>query len=110
MRVFSAERDWGQFHDPKSVLLALVGEVGELAELYQWLPAASAGELARREPLRTRSAEEMADVLLYLVLLADVLGIDLADAAHAKLTEAGRRYPPDAAGGSAPARHRPGTS
>ncbi|HBW19669.1 MAG TPA: nucleotide pyrophosphohydrolase [Actinobacteria bacterium] len=105
MRAFSEERDWGRFHDPKSVLLALVGEVGELAELYQWLPAESVGDLARREPLRTRSAEEMADVLLYLVLLADVLGIDLAEAANAKLTEAQRRYPPGAAGGSAPSRH-----
>jgi NTP pyrophosphatase (non-canonical NTP hydrolase) len=47
----------------------------------------------------------MADVLLYLVLLADVLGIDLAEAANAKLTEAQRRYPPGAAGGSAPSRH-----
>ena len=103
MRAFSGERDWGRFHDPESVLLALVGEVGELAELYQWLPAASAGVLGRREPLRTRSAEEMADVLLYLVRLADVLGIDLADAAQAKLTTAERRHPPDTVSGSAPA-------
>ncbi len=78
MREFSAARDWGQFHDPKSVLLALVGEVGELAELFQWLPADQARRLAGDEPLRTRAGEELADVLLYLVLLADVLGIDLA--------------------------------
>lgn len=99
MRQFSAERDWGGFHDPKSVLLALVGEVGELAELFQWLPAHAAADLARAEPLRTRAGEELSDVLLYLVLLADVLGIDLAAAAHAKLTDAARRYPP----GGAPA-------
>ena len=77
MRKFAEDRDWGQFHDPKSVLLALVGEVGELAELFQWLPAADARALAASEPLRTRAGEELADVLLYLVLLADVLGIDL---------------------------------
>lgn len=104
MRTFTEDRDWRRFHDPKSVLLALVGEVGELAELFQWLPAASAGDLARREPLRTRSAEELADVLLYLVLLADVLGVDLAEAAHAKLSAAERRYPPGAVSGSAPDR------
>jgi len=97
MRQFTAERDWQGFHDPKSVLLALVGEVGELAELFQWLPANTAADLARSEPLRTRAAEEMSDVLLYLILLADVLGIDLSIAANAKLTEAARRYP---AGGS----------
>jgi len=95
MRRFSAERDWGGFHDPKSVLLALVGEVGELAELFQWLPAAAAADLARSEPLRTRVGEELSDVLLYLILLADVLGIDLPAAANAKLSEADRRYPPD---------------
>lgn len=98
MRLFTAERDWSGFHDPKSVLLALVGEVGELAELFQWLPAADAARLGRSEPLHTRAGEEMSDVLLYLVLLADVLDIDLATAANAKLTEAAVRYPAPAAG------------
>lgn len=93
MRQFSAERDWHGFHDPKSVLLALVGEVGELAELFQWLPASTAADLAKSEPLRTRAAEELSDVLLYLVLLADVLGIDISAAANAKLTDAAHRYP-----------------
>jgi NTP pyrophosphatase (non-canonical NTP hydrolase) len=102
MRQFTAERDWSGFHDPKSVLLALVGEVGELAELLQWLPAADAARLGRSEPLQTRAGEEMSDVLLYLVLLADVLDIDLAAAANAKLTHAALRYPapPDSATGS----------
>lgn len=93
MRQFTAERDWSRFHDPKSVLLALVGEVGELAELFQWLPAETAAKLTTTEPLRTRAGEEMADVLLYLVLLADVLDIDLAAAAQAKLDDNARRYP-----------------
>jgi dCTP diphosphatase len=93
MRQFTAERDWGGFHDPKSVLLALVGEVGELAELFQWLPAADATKLGRTEPLHTRAAEEISDVLLYLVRLADVLDVDLATAANAKLSDAARRYP-----------------
>ena len=94
MRAFAAERQWHSYHDPKSVILALVGEGGELAELFQWLPADSARELALDEPLRTRAGEEISDVLLYLVLLADVLGIDLAAAANAKLSEAVTRYPP----------------
>jgi dCTP diphosphatase len=93
MREFTAERDWQVFHDPKSVLLALVGEVGELAELFQWVPADAAAELTQSEPLRTRAAEELSDVLLYLILLADVLGIDLRTAAHAKLTAAAQKYP-----------------
>ncbi len=97
MRQFAADRNWGQFHDPKSVILALAGEVGELAELFQWLPAADARHLAAAEPLRTRAAEEMSDVLLYLVLLADVLDVDLAAAAVRKLAEAERRYPAERA-------------
>jgi dCTP diphosphatase len=94
MRAFAAARQWSSYHDPKSVLLALVGEVGELAELFQWLPADQARDLAGQDPLHTRVGEELSDVLLYLVLLADVVGIDLGAAAHAKLTEADRRYPP----------------
>jgi NTP pyrophosphatase (non-canonical NTP hydrolase) len=94
MRQFTADRDWGSFHDPKSVILALVGEVGELAELFQWLPAEEARNLAGDEPLKTRAGEEMADVLLYLILLADVVGIDLGAAAHAKMDDSERRFPP----------------
>jgi NTP pyrophosphatase (non-canonical NTP hydrolase) len=104
MRKFSEDRDWGPFHDPKSVLLALVGEVGELAELFQWLPADEATTLAGSEPLRTRAGEEMSDVLLYLVLLADVLNIDLAAAAQAKMDDSERRFPPTRATEASPER------
>jgi dCTP diphosphatase len=93
MREFTDQRGWGSFHDPKSVLLALVGEVGELAELLQWLPADRVVELARDETLHRRLGEEMSDVLLYLVLLADVLDVDLAAAARAKQADARVRYP-----------------
>ena len=61
MRQFTDERGWAQFHDPKSLALALVGEVGELAELLQWLPADTAREALTTEPLSTRVAEEISD-------------------------------------------------
>ena len=93
MREFTAERDWERFHDPKSLLLALVGEVGELSELFQWLPAESALEATAAEPLRTRVQEELADVLLYLVRLADVLDVDLAVAAASKMASNARKHP-----------------
>jgi NTP pyrophosphatase (non-canonical NTP hydrolase) len=102
MREFADERDWGRFHDPKSVLLALVGEVGELAELLQWLPADEVRQLAAAPALKRRLGEEMSDVLLYLVLLADVLDVDLPGAARAKLAEAQVRYP----AGAEPQRRR----
>jgi len=105
MRAFTNERDWEQFHDPKSLLLAIVGEVGELSELFQWLPATDARGLAQEDPLRSRVAEEMSDVLLYLVRLADVLGIDLHSAAVAKIEAAGERFAVDEVRGTAPAKH-----
>lgn len=101
-RAFSRERDWEQFHDPRSLILALVGEVGELAELFQW-PSKSANDaLDPQSTLHRRSSEEIADVLLYLLRLADVLGIDLIDAANSKLDAAEIRFPADAYRGRAP--------
>ena len=92
MRQFTEERDWARFHDPKSLTLALVGEVGELAELMQWLPADTARDTLLEEPLSTRVGEELSDVLLYLVRLADVLEIDLASAANRKIDGSEQRF------------------
>ena len=102
MRRFTEERDWARFHDPKSLTLALVGEVGELAELLQWLPADEARSKLMAEPLATRVAEELSDVLLYLVRLADILDVDLAAAASLKLASSERRFHPEDFFGRAP--------
>lgn len=102
LRTFRDERDWGQFHDPKSLILALVGEVGELAELFQWVPASEAQQEFASGRRQERAAEEMADVLIYLVNLADVLGVDLLSAARAKLHQAESRFPVDGHLGVAP--------
>ena len=104
MREFTEERDWAQFHDPKSLILALVGEVGELAELFQWLPAHDAEALAKVEPLASRVGQEISDVLLYLLRLADVLEIDLATAATQKLNSARERFGVNDVRGVAPKR------
>jgi dCTP diphosphatase len=101
-RAFIAEREWQQFQDPKSILLALVGEVGELAELLQWLPADVARDRLREDPLHTRVSEEMADVLVYLVGLADQCGVDLGSAALAKIKASAGKYPTDRNLGIAP--------
>jgi dCTP diphosphatase len=101
MRDFTEARDWGRFHDLKSLTLALAGEVGEVAELVQWLPESREAPDAR---LRERLADELADVLLYLVRLADVAGVDLGAAAAAKLTRNESRFPADRHRGVAPDR------
>ena len=95
MRHFTDARDWAQFHDPKSLTLALVGEVGELAELLQWVRHEDQATVVRQQPLRDRLAEEMSDVLLYLLRLADVVGVDLAQAAVFKLRVNEELFPPD---------------
>jgi len=101
-RRFSAERDWEKFHDPRSLILALMGEVGELAELYQWPGTETESRPNPDSRLHQRSAEEISDVLLYLIRLADVLGIDPIDAANRKLDAAEGRFPVDQYLGEAP--------
>ena len=102
MRVFTRERDWEQFHDPKSLTLALVGEVGELAELLQWIPADQAAAESSRLPLNHRLGEELSDVLIYLVRLADVCGVDLPLAVDSKMAAAASRFRPQDVEGVAP--------
>lgn len=99
LRAFARERDWDQFHTPKNLAMALTVEAGELQEIFQWLTEAQSKAL---EPAQQQhAAEELADVLLYLCRLADVLGIDLLQAAQAKLARNAERYPVDKAKGLA---------
>ncbi|WEN41788.1 hypothetical protein CKCBHOJB_01363 [Thauera sp. GDN1] len=99
LRRFAAEREWERFHTPKNLAMALSGEAGELIEHFQWLSAEQSASLPA--PEREAVALEMADVLLYLVRMADVLGIDLADAARRKMAINARRYPVELARGRA---------
>ena len=100
LRHFAAERDWEQFHSPKNLVMALTGEVGELAEVFQWMTE-EASRNAGRDP-RTAQAvrEELADVLLYVVRAADVLGVDLNAAVADKLQTNAEKYPAAAARGT----------
>jgi len=98
LREFAAERDWERFHTPKNLAMALAAESGELLEVFQWLTEAESLALAPKA--KAAAAEEIADVLLYLVRLADVLHIDLDDAARRKLALNAERYPADKARGS----------
>lgn len=102
LREFARERDWEQFHDPKSLVLALMGEVGELAELLQWIPAEDAAEYFSGPERKQRIGEELADVLTYLLRISDVLGVDLATAANAKLAHSRERFRPEDFHGTAP--------
>ncbi|AXA93886.1 nucleotide pyrophosphohydrolase [Massilia sp. YMA4] len=90
-RAFAAERDWQQFHTPKNLAMALSVEVAELAEHFQWLATGAPAELDERK--REGVRQELADVLLYLVQLADRLDVDLHAAALEKLALNAAKYP-----------------
>lgn len=93
IRAFVAERDWDRFHSPKNLAMALSVEASELVELFQWLTEEeSAAPDAER---RRRVAEELADVLWFLVRLSDRLDIDLLEAAESKLAANAAKYPAD---------------
>lgn len=91
LRAFAQARDWEQFHSPKNLAMALIVEAGELVEQFQWLTAEQAAALPSDKQEAVR--QELADVLLYLVRLADVLNVDLIEAAHDKIALNDRKYP-----------------
>lgn len=91
LREFAAEREWDQFHSPKNLAIALSVEASELLEHFQWMNEADSSSLTFEQ--RGRIAEELADVLLYLVRLADKLDVDLSDAARRKLELNAKKYP-----------------
>ena len=97
LRKFANERDWNQFHSAKNLILALVGEVGELASEVQWL---TPHEIESRMGDKA-IADEIADIALYLFRLSDVLGIDLSEAISRKLAENAEKYPIDKSRGNA---------
>ena len=98
VREFADERDWGQFHTPKNLASALIVEAAELLEHFQWLTPEQSQALP---PERHHEvAREMADVLIYLLRLSQVLDIDLLATAEAKLADTARRYPVETARGS----------
>ena len=99
LRHFARAREWEQFHSPKNLSMALTVEAGELQEIFQWLTEAQSRELNAAQ--RQQVSEELADVLLYLCRLADVLDIDLMQAAVEKIAINARKYPVDKAKGNA---------
>ncbi|XP_059318809.1 uncharacterized protein LOC132609809 [Lycium barbarum] len=90
---FANERDWEKFHSPRNLLLALVGEVGELSEIFQWKGEVSKGLPDWKENEKLHLGEELSDVLLYLVRLSDICGIDLGKAALRKVQLNAIKYP-----------------
>ncbi len=96
LRGFAAARAWEPFHTPKNLVMALSGEVGELTSLFQWLTPEESDAWREDAELEAKVLDEIADVTLYLLQLADRLGVDLPAAAHAKIDRNEVRFPPPA--------------
>lgn len=99
LRVFAGERDWDQFHTPKNLSMALIAEAAELVEHFQWVDGDSSHLL--EDKVRPSVEEEIADIFIYLVRIADKLDIDLYDAAERKIEINARKYPAAKVKGSA---------
>jgi dCTP diphosphatase len=99
LRSFAGRRDWDQFHSPKNLAMALIVEAAELVEHFQWLTEQESAQMTAEK--RAAVAEEIADVLVYVVRLADRLDIDLFAAVTAKMAHNEAKYPADEVRGSA---------
>ena len=93
VREFREARDWDQYHSPKNLAMAVSVEIAELVEHFQWLTQEQSRNLSAEKLAKVK--EEIGDIMIYLVNLADKLGIDLVDAAHEKLEKNERKYPAD---------------
>ena len=98
---FAKERDWEQFHSPKNLSMALAGEVGELLEIFQWLTEEQSQRSSLTEAQLAAATDELADVLIYTLRLADRLDINLQDAISTKINKNALRYTVEAAKGNA---------
>jgi len=99
LRAFAEARDWDQFHSPKNLSMALMVEVAELMEHFQWLTEAQSLDLAAET--KDAVSEELADILLYLIRLSDKLDVDLLEAALQKMEKNAVKYPAEQVRGSA---------
>ena len=95
---FVNEREWQPYQSPKNLVMALSGELGELVEHFQWLSQAESSNLDRETYNEVK--DEMADVFIYLIRLADKLDVDLISAAEQKIIKNAKKYPVDKAKGN----------
>lgn len=99
LRRFAEERDWDQFHSPKNLAMAMTVEVAELLEHFQWLTEEQSNNLPPEK--KALVAEEIADIQIYLILMADKLGIDIHDSVRVKIRKNEKKYPTDRVRGDA---------
>jgi dCTP diphosphatase len=98
---FSNVRDWDKFHTPKNLAMALTCESAELLELFQWLNEDESRTAHENAVLKEKTSHELADIMLYLIRIADLMKINLNEAIQQKLTLNNKKYPAEQVKGSA---------
>jgi len=101
LRQFANARDWEQFHSPKNLVMALNGESGELSEIFQWLTEEQSWLKNDDGKIKHKVGEELADILQYIIRIADLLSIDLNEVLWTKLKKNNEKYPAELSKGSA---------
>ena len=98
LRQFAEDRDWDQFHSPKNLSMALIAEAAELVEHFQWLSEEQSRTLEQKKLEQVQ--EELADIQIYLIRIADKLNVDLLGAVNKKIEANAKKYPADKVRGS----------
>jgi dCTP diphosphatase len=101
LAAFARERDWDQFHSPKNLVMGLAAEAAELLEIFQWLTEDQSKDIVKDGKEMTLVREEVADVFIYLVRLADKLGIDIEEEVNRKIEINKKKYPVELSRGNA---------
>ena len=96
LRQFAADRDWEKYHSPKNLSMALTVEASELMEVFQWVGADESRRIVEHPDKVAQVGAEIADICIYAIRLADVMGIDLDAAIDRKIDQNIEKYPPDA--------------
>ena len=98
---FSQVRDWDKFHTPKNLAMALTCESAELLEIFQWLSEDESRIAHHDDEIKEKTSHELADIMLYVIRMADLMQINLNDAIHDKIAHNNKKYPAELVRGSA---------
>ena len=96
LKEFASERDWDQYHSPKNLSMALSVEASELMEIFQWVGAEESRKVVEHPDKLVQVEAEIADICIYAIRLAGVIGIDLETAIDQKIDQNIEKYPPSA--------------
>lgn len=98
---FAQQRDWGKFHSPKNLSMAIANEAGELLELFQWLTEKESADSKNSTSIKEQVSHELADIVMNVIRLADILEINMSSAIESKFIINNEKYPADKVKGSA---------